>query len=175
MPKMNASIEICPRRGSLPPGSMPLAFITQTLNGVDIFFTILSRIRAAHACIGVGTFSFYCKADARDILPSFWQRYADHANYLQHRILVGGVFWHVDDETNQFTLLKLQYLRDVVGRHNIRPILREMQRSGLIQRDRHWIEGEKSYGYRIGDKFNSPETIPHRVSKPVTCMTTSWP
>jgi hypothetical protein len=102
---------------------------------------------------------FYAKADARDILSPAWQRYADHANYVQHRVLVGRALWSVDDATNRYTLLKSEYLRNIVGRHRLGPLLVEMQRSGLIERDVYWTKGEKSFGYRIGDKFDSNETV----------------
>lgn len=102
---------------------------------------------------------FYAKVDARDILEPQWQQYADHANYIQHRVLVGRTFWEVDDQTNKFTLLKYDYLKNIIHDRILTPLLLELRRCGLIERDLYYQEGKKCYGYRIGDSYANRDTI----------------
>lgn len=101
---------------------------------------------------------FYAKVDATKILSPTWKRYADHANYLQHRILVGQMLWQVD-RTQKFTMLKTAYLRQIIQTRVLKPLLVEMERVGLIKRDGYYIEGGKSYGYRIGNAYANAKTI----------------
>src|SRR5437867_4064285 len=39
------------------------------------------------------TFNMYVKVDAATILPDHLRKWADYANYLQHRIRVGLLYW----------------------------------------------------------------------------------
>jgi hypothetical protein len=101
---------------------------------------------------------FYCKVDAVKVLSPEFQPYADHANYIQHRVLMGRMLGDLD-ETGGYTLLKSDYLRQVICADRLKPLLDEMQAVGLIERDDHYIIDRKSYGYRITDRYSGERTI----------------
>lgn len=104
------------------------------------------------------TLQFYCKIDAAKVLSKSFLRYADQANYIQHRILMGRLLGDLD-ETATFTLLKSDYLRQVIDANLLKPLLTEMQTVGLIERDNHYVIGEKSYGYRFASDHAHAPTI----------------
>ncbi|MCG3147935.1 MAG: hypothetical protein PCFJNLEI_01376 [Verrucomicrobiae bacterium] len=101
---------------------------------------------------------FYVKIDAAEVLSKPFRRYADQANYIQHRILMGRLLGDLD-ETATYTLLKSDYLRQVVHADLLKPLLTEMQTVGLIERDNHYIVGEKSYGYRFCERHVHAPTV----------------
>jgi hypothetical protein len=63
------------------------------------------------------------------------------------------------DQTGQFTLLKSQYLRRVIHADLLKPLLDAMRSAGLIERDDHYVIGEKSYGYRLANRHATAPTI----------------
>jgi hypothetical protein len=118
-----------------------------------------SRRRIPPPCIGQPQdIRFYCKVDAAKVLSPAFRQYADHANYIQHRILMGRMLGDLD-ETGGHTLLKSDYLRRVIHAQLLKPLLEEMRAVGLIERDDHYVIGQKSYGYRITDPHAGARTL----------------
>jgi hypothetical protein len=118
-----------------------------------------SRRRIAPPLVGQSrNIQLYCKVDAVKVLSPEFQAYADHANYIQHRILMGRMLGDLD-ETGDYTLLKSDYLRQVICAERLKPLLDEMQAVGLIERDDYYIVNRKSYGYRITDRYGGERTI----------------
>ncbi len=106
----------------------------------------------------------FVKVDAATLLPS---ELADAANFLQHRILTNQAYNHKDERlggaVHRFTILKAKYLCKVIPKRIWRRLIQHVQEIGLVQRS-HYVAGEKSYGYRIGDQFASNPTV---LVKPV--------
>ena len=73
---METTIECSPAVGSVQP-SLVGAFSTPLLS---------RRTRSSK-------FHFCVKVDAHDILPDELKKWADYANYIQHRIIVGRMYW----------------------------------------------------------------------------------
>jgi len=106
---------------------------------------------------------FYVKVDAAEVLSPAFRKYADQANYIQHRILMGRM---LGDLAGDFTLLKSDYLRQVIYAELLTPLLKEMQAVGLIERDDYYIVDQKSYGYRIADQYSDAKTIRVECRRP---------
>jgi|GEM_PF-2429279 len=82
-----------------------------------------------------------------DVLPEELHRYADSARYLLHRI-----FWgHVQRKLtlDEYVPLKFDYLREVIPDRVICLLKTALIEGGVIECDRHYIEGRKSLGYRL--------------------------
>jgi hypothetical protein len=92
--------------------------------------------------------------EPKDYLVERLHHLADHARYLLHRIHYATVF-HLRDE-NGFVPLKAEYLRpyfpDSKAYKQVRDGLIE---SGAIVCDRHYIPGEKSLGYKLGEELST--------------------
>ena len=56
-------------------------------------------------------------------------------------------------------MLKFDYLKEVIQDRALTPLLLELRRCGLIERDPYYEEGRKAFGYRIGDKYANRDTI----------------
>lgn len=96
----------------------------------------------------------YVAADARGVLPEELQRYADYANYMQHRIIVGRSLWFLDSASSEaFTLLKYDYLAKIIPVRVLSLLRGAMVDCGLIECDGIYSKGRKSFGYRLANEF----------------------
>ena len=78
-------------------------------------------------------FHFYVKVDAKSILPPEFRRYADYANFIQHRIVVGRMLWQVDEKTERYTTLKSSILRQYVPKLVLTKLMTALMRTELIE------------------------------------------
>ena len=105
-------------------------------------------------------FNCYVKVDAKPLLSARHQPYADYANWLQHRILVGRWYWQSKDKgASDFVPLKKRYLEKIIHHRILHPLLAEMFQLGIIERDNRYREGMESIGYRIGKTYAQNPTI----------------
>ena len=77
----------------------------------------------------------------------------DKYNYILHKIVEGRVF-NKSMSSRGFTNLNKNILRSVVGKRYTDTVLNDLIALGIVETDRHYINGVKSRGYRIADKFN---------------------
>ncbi|MBD2720815.1 hypothetical protein [Hymenobacter armeniacus] len=78
----------------------------------------------------------------------------DKYHYILHKILQGRVL-NREIGTDGYTQLHLRTLEEFLGGRYANPILKEMVKLGLIQCDYYYIEGVKSFGYRIAPEYVS--------------------
>jgi len=88
--------------------------------------------------------------DPDAVLHDELKRYADSARYLLHRIIWGQVM--KKRTIDNYVPLKFDYLREVIPDRIILPLKKALIEEGVIECDRHFIEGRKSLGYRLGLK-----------------------
>ncbi len=79
------------------------------------------------------TFNHYVKVDAATILPDDLKPWADYANYLQHRILVGRAYWQL--KKNGFVSLHRRTLERAIHHTILGRILNWLITNNVIERD----------------------------------------
>jgi hypothetical protein len=97
----------------------------------------------------------FVKVDARQILPD--KRIADGVNWLQHRVIINSQFNHKDEnvrgQTHRFTVLYSKLLQKTLGTYLYGQAIRTAIGAGIIERSSYDKENNKSYGYRIADRY----------------------
>src|ERR1017187_668292 len=83
-----------------------------------------SQRRAFHLCV---------KKDAADFLPGDLNRWSDYANYLQHRIVVGRMYW--EKKEGGYVTLHRGTLKRAVHHTILGPIMNWMLENKVIERD----------------------------------------
>lgn len=85
--------------------------------------------------------------DPKVHLPDNLQRYGDCARYFLHRIIWGRVQRRLT--LDEFVPIKFDYLRGVIPDRVIKPLKEALLHSAVVECDNHYIDGEKSLGYRL--------------------------
>jgi len=102
----------------------------------------------------------YVKVDAATILPNNLKKWGDYANYLQHRILVGRMYWQI--KKTGFVSLNRRTLERAIHSSILSPVLNWMIWNKVIERDgsrREWAgfkparRKDGSDGVSIGYRF----------------------
>lgn len=91
--------------------------------------------------------------DPCEALPPSLRRYADDARYLLHKIFEHRIFDHRTEDA--FIPLKARYLISVMSERRFVNIRDALVEGGVIEIDNHYIQGQKSIGYRLTHKFRS--------------------
>ena len=90
------------------------------------------------------------KQDARRFLPPHLQQHADHANWLQNRLIrykaMGKA--HPDDPT--YIPLMRKYMEEELGRRVVSALLPWLRTNGYLERTSSYHIGWQAYGYRLG-------------------------
>ena len=118
-------------------------------------------------------FHMYVKQDAAIFLPDDMKHWADYANYLQHRITVGQMYW--ESKENGFIALHRQTLEDAIHHSILRPLLFDMldkviERDGSREDLTNWKPARRrdgSDGVSIGYRFC--ETYDRLPNQRVAC------
>jgi len=140
-----------PTVGSVLPGQTAGAFSYPLLNRRTASLAKRSRSK---------TFNSYVKVDASTILPDHLKKWADYANYLQHRIIVGRMYWQV--KGTGFVSLHRRTLEQAIHHSILDPMLNWLIENKVIERDgsrRDWTGFEParrkdgSDGVSIGYRF----------------------
>ena len=96
--------------------------------------------------------------DEKKCLPKKLRRYAEDARYV-----LGLILWQtlmrfpkeVRKDSDPGVELKSAYLRDTMTcKDKYREVLNALEKSGAIRCDHHYVEGRKSFTYRLGDLFS---------------------
>jgi hypothetical protein len=95
--------------------------------------------------------------DPKTSLPSELHRYEDCARYFLHRIIWGKIQRKLTLEG--FTLIKFDYLRAVIPDRQIKPLKQALIKSGVIECDKQYIEGQKSLGYRMLPPYSEARIV----------------
>jgi hypothetical protein len=104
--------------------------------------------------------------DATKELPPELHRYADCARYFLHRIYWGRVQKRTTPDG--FVCLKWDYLRRIIPDRVLTPLKKALIDSNVIECDNRYIEGEKSFGYRLCSPFSESAIIRIAVEDEVT-------
>ena len=91
------------------------------------------------------------------VLPEALMRHADSARYFLHRIVWGQVMKKRTKE--DFVPLKFDYLREVIPDRVVVTLKEALLSAEVIECDGQYIEGRKSYGYRLGPKYTNSRII----------------
>jgi hypothetical protein len=98
--------------------------------------------------------------DPTDYLGDPLRRRADFARYFLHRIHYGNVFGLRDKDG--YVRLKAEYMRPYFPDNDVYKQVRDrLIESGAIVCDGHYLPGEKSYGYKLGEGLSRMRQ--HRV------------
>lgn len=82
----------------------------------------------------------------------FWLKRIWMLHYINTLIYRGR--WHKRSETlNGFVPIKIEYLRNIIGRNYAQPGIQVLRRLKIIEADRRYIVGQKSIGYRFMHPF----------------------
>lgn len=100
----------------------------------------------------------YYKSDGSDLLPDGLQCHAEEFKLLQHRILTRR-WLRYTDRSGDYTILKREFINDELTRPIASKLLKWGKDSGVVQCDGHYIQNEKSYGYRLREDL---EQLPTR-------------
>lgn len=95
--------------------------------------------------------------DPKTALPADLHRYGDCARYFLHRIIWGRVQRKLT--ADQFVLIKFDYLRAVIPDRVIKPLKHALIDAGVIECDSHYIEGCKSFGYRLCPPYSEGRIV----------------
>lgn len=104
--------------------------------------------------------------DPKVHLPGDLQRYADCAQYFLHRVIWGRVQRRLT--LDEFVPIKFDYLRAVIPDRVIKPLKEALLDAEVVECDDHYIEGEKSLGYRLCPPHNEARIVRTRLSDGVT-------
>jgi hypothetical protein len=104
--------------------------------------------------------------DPKVALPGDLQRYADCARYFLHRVVWGRVQRRLT--LDEFVPIKFDYLRAVIPDRVIKPLKEALLDGGVVECDGHYIEGEKSLGYRLCPPHNEARIVRTRLSDGLT-------
>ncbi|TWT64415.1 hypothetical protein [Rubinisphaera italica] len=93
--------------------------------------------------------------EPESVLPKRLRRHADSARYVLHRIHWGQVTKKANERG--FVPLKRAYLRSFIPHRIVRPLIGALIDAEVIESDRYFVPGHKSYGYRFaGSYFRAP-------------------
>jgi hypothetical protein len=95
-------------------------------------------------------------------LPETLWKYSEAARYFLHAIESNRVFFH--RPRTAYNPLKAAYLNNIMGRWVGKDIRTALEEAGAVECDHHYIEGEKSYGYRLGPDFHDSRFKRHPIS-----------
>ena len=104
--------------------------------------------------------------DPKVALPQELQRHSDSARYFLHRIIWGAVQKRRNLEG--YVPLKFDYLKEVIPSRMVVPIRDALVESEVIKSDGFYVEGTKSYGYRLGPRYQSSRIIRVRLEDSAT-------
>lgn len=122
-------------------------------------YPLLNR-RTANSPNHSNKFHFYVKVDAATILPDNLKKWSDYANYLQHRIIVGRMYWQAKE--TGFVSLHRRTLERAVHHSILSPVLKWLLENRVIERDGSRADGtgftpakrtDGSDGISIGYRF----------------------
>lgn len=99
-------------------------------------------------------------------LPPLLQGEADSARYFLHRIIWGRVTKKANEAG--FVNLKTDYLRDVIPKRVLRPLITSLIENSVIECDDHFIRDRKSYGYRLTDNYFRRAIVRYQISGQTT-------
>lgn len=74
----------------------------------------------------------------------------DAARYFMHLIETRRVFFRIDTE---YVPLKNEYLRNCLGRSNVKIVRQALEDAGHLVCDHHYEQGCKSFGFKVGDQY----------------------
>jgi hypothetical protein len=95
--------------------------------------------------------------DPAKTLPPALHKHADAARYFLHRIIWGDILKQRTLE--KFVPLKFEYLRTVIPDRVIKPMKDALVGEGVIECDGFYVEGEKSFAYRLGLDYRSDRIV----------------
>ena len=104
--------------------------------------------------------------DPEAVLPEDLRRYADCANYFLHRIIWGQM--QKKTTLDGFVCLKFDYLRTVIPERVLRRLKNALIEAKVIESDRHYIEGRKSFGYKLLPSYSKAQIVWRTVKDKVT-------
>lgn len=97
-----------------------------------------------------------------DALPKRLHGHADSARYILHRIHWGQVTKKANERG--FVPLKTAYLRSFIPHRVVKPLLGALIDAEVIQSDKYFIPGHKSYGYRFAGAYHRAAIARTRLS-----------
>src|SRR4051794_3055209 len=89
--------------------------------------------------------------EPKHYLPPRLHAYADCARVLVHLVESGRVYNKLEE--HDFVPRKAAYLRRAVHKDMYVPIRNALLVSGVLDCDHRYVEGVKSFGFRIGPAF----------------------
>ena len=92
-----------------------------------------------------------------EVLPADLKPHADSARYILHRIFWGQVM--KKRTIDNYVPLKFDYLREVIPNRILVSLKKALIEAEVIECDRHYIEGHKSLGYRLGVEYRKARII----------------
>ncbi len=92
-----------------------------------------------------------------EVLPADLKPHADSARYFLHRIFWGQVM--KKRTIDNYVPLKFDYLREVIPDRILVSLKKALIEAEVIECDRHYIEGRKSLGYRLGVEYRKARII----------------
>ncbi len=99
-------------------------------------------------------FHLYVKVDAAIIMPNTLKKWADYANYIQHRILVGRMYWQAKE--GGFVSLHRRTLERAIHYPILREVLHWMIENKVIERDGNRSDGT---GYKPAQRKDGSDGI----------------
>ena len=100
------------------------------------------------------------------VLPEHLRHHADSARYILHRIIWGRVLKRTLPDG--FVCLKWDYLRAVVPDRVLKPLKQVLIDAEVIECDGRYIEGRKSYGYRLCSPYREARIVRTAVTNRYT-------
>src|ERR1700678_4246561 len=91
------------------------------------------------------------KFDPSLFLPAHLHPFADCTRVLVHLVETARVFNKL--HTEAFVPRKAAYLRRLVHKEKYLAIRDALLSSGVLEMDRHFLVGQKSRGFKIGERF----------------------
>lgn len=104
--------------------------------------------------------------DPEVALPSELQQHAELARYFLHRIIWGQIMKR--RTLDNYVPLKFDYLREVIPDRIVLPLKTALIAANVIECDGHYIEGHKSFGYRLCPTYRDSRIVRVRIEDPVT-------
>lgn len=103
--------------------------------------------------------------DPREYLPADLWRHADSVRYFVHTLHQQRFMYRRDPD--DFIEVKAAYMLPFfTGKTAYRPVLDALLGAGVLECDRHYVEGRKSLGYRLGPGWRGVPFRSVRVTNP---------
>ncbi len=91
------------------------------------------------------------------VLPEQLRHHADSARYILHRIIWGRVLKRTTPDG--YVPLKWDYLRTVIPDRILKRLKQALVEAGVIECDGRYIEGRKSFGYRLRSPYREAAIV----------------